>query len=125
MRLLSIERLTHDLPLAVTPRTLRRWISCGDFPAWRCGRAWTIDPDCVVAVIAATRSGPPGESAIALGDFVTERVAAGRLGVAVVTLARWRAAGTSPVPWYRLGNSVLYVDGDIAAIVAAQRPVAA
>jgi hypothetical protein len=126
MRMIGIEALTHTLPVPTTVDHIRRrWVADGNLPARSVGGRWFIDPADVVAMILATRSGPPGLEPSGLGAFVGERQAAARLDVALVTLRRWRGAGTLPIPAYRLGRATLYVAADLDALVATQRAVAA
>ncbi len=55
--------------------------------------------------------------------LLTPAEAAKILGVQPQTLALWRCARSSPLPWVRVGRLVRYRRGDVQAYIAARRVV--
>jgi hypothetical protein len=54
------------------------------------------------------------------GEPITERVAAGRLGLKVATLRAWRLQGRGPT-YVRLGRAVRYLPSDLDEFLQANR----
>lgn len=55
-----------------------------------------------------------------MARYLRAKEAAQQLGVAAQTMARWRVEG-SPIPWSKVGRSVVYSLDDIEAYVESRK----